>query len=930
MKTPKHQIPQQRLAGATAERSTFKLNPLTAACAMAIFAASSMAYAQTATTEAAKAAAPVVTKAEKDKAEAAKKAANTVDTIVVTGIRRGIEAAISVKQNSNSIVEAISAEDIGKLPDNSIAESIARLPGLAAQRVAGRSSTVSIRGMSGDFAGTLLNGREQVSTGDNRAVEFDQYPSELLAGVTVYKTPDGALIGQGLSGTVDLQTVRPLNFSKQTVAINLRGEKNSLGKLNADSKDTGNRFSASYIDQSADKKFGIALGFAHLDSPSQAQRWEAWGYPCNDKGECALGGNKVFADSTNQKRDGVMAVLEFKPNADYSSVVDLYYSKFDKKTVLRGFEAGLVWGDGTTLTNPVIENKFLVSGTWNGVKPVVRNDLNKQKDDLSAFGWNNKFNVGNGWTAVADLSFSQAKRAESILETYAGTIPGSVGAKDTFTFRSNNDTGLPNFKVGLNYADPNIIKLVDSGGWGQDGYIKYLNVKDEASAFRLSGKKELEGVFSAVDFGLNYSTRKKSKDVPEYFVNLKTRPAGTSASVPTGSLLSPSNISFVGMPGILAYDIQAVVDQLYTLKPNFNKDITNKNWVVEEKIVTAFAKADIDTLVGDMPLRGNLGLQIINTDQSSRAFAVADGNAVSGVSGISGGKKYTDYLPSLNLALSLPAEQTVRLGLAQTMTRARLDQMRASSNFSLGVTNRQWSGDGGNPKLDPFRANVFDLAYEKYFGNKAYIAAAYFYKDLKSYIYQDKVAKDFTGFPNPTNGAVTPISNIGSFDTPTNGKGGNMKGIELSASVPLNLLASVLDGFGVVVSHSDTDSSIKPNGPGNSQPLPGLSKRVTNLTAYYEKYGFSARISNRSRSDFVGEVAGFGADREFVYVRGENITDVQLGYSFDAGMFKGLSVLLQMNNLDNTPYRTYEGVKDKPKVYSSYGRTVLFGVNYKF
>ena len=177
MKTPTHQTRSQHAVGATAERSTFKLNPLTAACAMAIFAASGMAYAQTATTDAAKAAEvakPALTKAEKDKAEAAKKAANTVDTIVVTGIRRGIEAAISVKQNNTSIVEAISAEDIGKLPDSSIAESIARLPGLTAQRVAGRASGINIRGMSPDFSTALLNGREQVSTGDNRGVEFDQ------------------------------------------------------------------------------------------------------------------------------------------------------------------------------------------------------------------------------------------------------------------------------------------------------------------------------------------------------------------------------------------------------------------------------------------------------------------------------------------------------------------------------------------------------------------------------------------------------------------------------------------------------------------------------------------------------------------------------------------------------------------------------------
>ncbi|MGE8250866.1 MAG: TonB-dependent receptor plug domain-containing protein, partial [Stenotrophomonas bentonitica] len=138
--------------------------------------------------------------------------ATNLDTVQVTGIRRGIENAIAIKQDATSVVEAISAEDIGKLPDVSIAESLGRLPGLAAQRVAGRAQVISVRGLSPDFATTLLNGREVVSTGDNRSVEFDQYPSELVNGVTVYKTPDAALVGQGLSGTIDMQTVRPLSF----------------------------------------------------------------------------------------------------------------------------------------------------------------------------------------------------------------------------------------------------------------------------------------------------------------------------------------------------------------------------------------------------------------------------------------------------------------------------------------------------------------------------------------------------------------------------------------------------------------------------------------------------------------------------------------------------------------------------------------------
>ena len=182
----------KRNQGGSLNRVVLRLTPIAAGCAVLLSTAAGSAFAQ--------------------QAETAKQDSAAVSTVVVTGIRRGIEDAISTKKNSTSIVEAISAEDIGKLPDASIAESIARLPGLAAQRVAGRAQAISVRGLSPDFATTLLNGREQVSTGDNRGVEFDQYPSELLSGVTVYKTPDAALVGQGLSGTIDMQTVRPLSF----------------------------------------------------------------------------------------------------------------------------------------------------------------------------------------------------------------------------------------------------------------------------------------------------------------------------------------------------------------------------------------------------------------------------------------------------------------------------------------------------------------------------------------------------------------------------------------------------------------------------------------------------------------------------------------------------------------------------------------------
>ena len=184
-------------------------------------------------------------------------ATTELDKVVVVGIRSAIEKSIDAKQTSTSIVEAISAEDIGKLPDTSIADSLARLPGLTAQRFGNRPQEINIRGFAGDFSTATLNGREQVSLGNNRGVEFDQYPSELVNQVIVYKTPDASLVGQGLSGTVDLRTIRPLDYGERVTAVNLIGDRN---KITGGSEVDGYRFSISHINQVADNTIGVAIG----------------------------------------------------------------------------------------------------------------------------------------------------------------------------------------------------------------------------------------------------------------------------------------------------------------------------------------------------------------------------------------------------------------------------------------------------------------------------------------------------------------------------------------------------------------------------------------------------------------------------------------------------------------------------------------------
>ncbi len=864
----------------------------------------------------------------KRKAEAAEKA-KSLDVVEVTGIRRGIESAINLKQESTSIIEAVSAEDIGKLPDSSIAESIARLPGLAAQRVAGRATTISIRGLAGDFSTTLLNGREQVSSGDNRGVEFDQYPSELLSSVVVYKTPDANLVAQGISGTVDLQTVRPLSLGKRVVSLNARYEKNSTGEVNPGYDDTGYRISASYIDQFADNTIGVALGFARLDSPGQTERWNAWGYERQTVGGQDaefLTGSQIYGTSTSNVRDGLMAVIEWAPSDTYSGALDIYYSQFERVETTRGLEVGLfpAW-TGSTLTNPIVDNGLLASGTFNSIRPVLRNDENKREDDIFAIGFKNEFTFSDYWTGLADFSMSKANRDESILETYAG-----AAGRDNVNVFVNRD-GFPTFDFGLDYTDPTTIQLRDPGGWGQDGYIKYPEFEDKLTSARFTLSRAFDSAtFSGIDFGSNWSRRTKSRAVAEAFLDLRNGRAPTT--IPSDLLVGSVNTGFAGVPGVISYNVGEAFRTLYNTRTNINQDILNKDWEVEETVITSFAKLNIDGMLGEVPMRGNLGVSYVSADQESEGFAVPGGNA-SGAQPFKGGTDYGDVLPSLNLIFSLTDEHTLRFGAAKQVSRPRMDQMRANNGFGIDTTRQEWSGGGGNPELEPWRATSYDLSWEYYlFGNKGYISAAAFHKDLKSYIYDQTVEFDFSVFDLSGFTANVPTSTIGRFTRPTNGEGGSINGWEFAFSVPFGEFAPMLDGFGVLGSYSDTRSAVRPLGPGTSQPLPGLSRYVSNVTAYYERGGFSTRISQRSRSAFIGEIQGFGADRETRYIEGEKLVDFQVGYAF-AGDWDGLSVILQVNNLTNEAYQEFyrdSGRIDRPRSYNEYGRTYLLGATYKF
>ena len=414
-----------------------------------------------------------------------------LEGVTVTGIRVGIENAIETKRQATSIVEAISAEDIGKLPDTSIAESISRLPGLTSQRAEGRASAISLRGTDPGFTTALLNGREQVSTGDNRSVEFDQYPSELLSSVVVYKTPDSQLAAQGLAGTIDLRTIRPLQYGGDAMVLNLRGEQNSNDNLGANSDDGGYRASFSIVDQFMDGRFGIAFGYAHLDTPLATRGFGTY-EPLNPSatggelafdcpggnadacqnnpgiapGNIATNGMKVRADMGSTVRDGFMATLQFEPGDSFSSILDLYYSTMEQTDNARSLEVNLggypapccvpgPFPDGTVFgySDTTIEGDMAVAGTLNSTVPLVRNFLFTTEDKIMAGGWRNEFQLSDAWSLAADISYSRADRDQNQPEINAQLGPVTPLDTGTFQLRGNNRHAFAVVPVRLHGSD---------------------------------------------------------------------------------------------------------------------------------------------------------------------------------------------------------------------------------------------------------------------------------------------------------------------------------------------------------------------------------------------------------------------------------------------------------------------------------------------
>jgi iron complex outermembrane recepter protein len=891
-----------------------------------------------------------------------------VEVVVVTGIRAALQNAINTKKNLSVIAESVSAEDIGKLPDVSIAESIARLPGLAGERIDGRTQRISIRGLGPDFTTSLLNGREQVSTNDGRGIEFDQYPSELLGSVNVYKTTQAGLAAQGIAGTVDLRTVRPLAYGRRAAVVTGRYQYKTLGQLLPDVEANGYRLTGSYIDQFMDGKLGVALGVAHMYDPSGTQRTEAYDTSTSNAkttdgtGLGALlspGGLKVNASTTAVTRSGVMGVLEYRPTDALSIVVDAYYSTFLSEQNNRGVEINLGQGINAGWVKSTVRsaNNYVTEGTFRG-RYAIRNIYNENDAEVGAFGIHADYNLSEATKLGFDFGYSSANRDTKFIETqpcYSNGLTGAALAcnESNIGYRLNGDGGL-SLTIADNMADPNRVVLADPYGWGAQGFGKFPSVRDELKTYRFDISHEFSGDkgVKSIEFGVNYADRRKERGFFQQFY----RTTNATAPIPASLIAGTVNLGFGGLGNAIVFDpLTAIATGALRNDTSIAGEWWqgNNDWNVDEKVTTVSFKANIDTQFASIPVTGNVGVQYIHTDQSSDGFFAGYflGNAAGSTGGaraVSAGVQYGEVLPSLNLSFEPADDLFVRVGLGRVLSRPNMGDMRVTReiNFnadrinSLDPYNSPYTGDGGNPLLRPTISNNIDVAVEKYFGRKGVVSLAVFQKNLETYLRPggDRFFLDLSGYPSPSwitdsaGNVIRPKIQTAFVTTPGNAKGGELSGVEFALSLPGEIFTEALDGYGVYFNISQNASNVEfADSRAGKTELPGFSKTTANLAVYYEKNGFQARVSGRYRSSYLQDIVNFDANIERRVSEPETIVDAQIGYEFPAdSALAGLSVVLQGSNLTDEPWQNYYPNPKRTLNYDVYGATYQLGVTYKF
>ncbi|PTS88145.1 MULTISPECIES: TonB-dependent receptor [unclassified Caulobacter] len=842
-----------------------------------------------------------------------------VEEIVVTGVRKSLRDALAVKQGSDKVVEAISAKDIGVLPDVTIAESIARLPGVNATRDRGNDSQAVVRGLGARLVLGTVNSREVASTEPDRNVRWEIYPSEVVSGVQVYKSQSADLIAGGVAASINIDTIAPLDY-KGPSFVGRAGPVYYDGGEDIPNYDrTGYRASGSFVHKFSDD-LAIVLGLTSQQQKNGYPSFTGWGY--NDhlarppagasdysgdlngdgKLDATPWGAQLSVSRIDQKRSGVSTGLQWKPSDRFELKGDMLYSKIkiderQDQTVWGRNNWGNWnngnWGDyHATGASFTVLNGSVVAATipWSSVTTVLSHYT--EDKELLVGGLNGKW-TADQWVVTGDVSYSKAERSNTWKAVRVEAYPSSTsfdtraGKTPTIT-TSQASSGLAQF----------------ANQWGSNDGPEHLNDELKAAAFDV-GRDLGEGALKSVKFGGRISDR--TKDHNRF--SFSTAPTG--ATVP-GNLFTSYKVSSVNVPAVLTGDFDKIAAIAYganAFKPSNASEELAQRWSVNEKVAEGYAMANFatDGVAGSW-MTGNFGVRVVHTKTSSDGYRQATGS--SPLAAVTVEHDYTDVLPSANVKFDFDEGRIVRLGLAQVVARPPLDELRASRTLTSWAP---YTGSAGNPKLDPFKALQFDASAEWYFRPEALLAASYYYKNVDSYIGWKQSPVTYAG----TTYAVS---------SPTNGGSGYIQGVELAFQTPFFFAPGILSKFGIYSNYAYVDSDLKEFSPANNPlDMTGLAKHTATVDLWYADGPVEARLGYKYHSPMTVIYGWSGADLQTLE------SEKTLDFSSSWQINKTLGLRFQVNNLTNEALRMYRDNKpDRIGRYDVYGRRYLMDVTVKF
>jgi iron complex outermembrane receptor protein len=916
-----------------------------------------------------------------------------VEEIVVTGFRESLSQALDVKREQIGAVDAIVAEDIADFPDLNLAESLQRIPGVSIARDAGEGRQITVRGLSPEFTRVRLNGMEAMSanggtdaaggTNRGRSFDFNTFASELFNSITVRKTSSAEVEEGSLGATVDLRTGRPFDYDGLTIVTSANAQYNDL------SEDIDPRAAFVISDTFADGKFGALLSVAyterHLtDEGASSVRWTQHiptGNPQTTTEFSLAPGyagaptiaqiNNAFtpriprydAYEHNQERLGVTSSLQFAPTDSTAINLDLLYAKFDAERSEIFLEVPN-FSNGTTskamqVADAAIDGaNSLVYGVFNNV------DLRTESrfDELSTEFTQATLDFSQGITDTVKINGLIGKsKAENENPTQTTLIfDWNNVPYFSYDYRGNNrmptlnygNTPLTSTTNGTprNDSGPGgtVINTTDSGGW----YLSQVRLRpNETTNEFTNGQLDADWEFSdmlSFKGGVQYKkfefTTLERRIDPSFCTpagnptsNAESCAASRFQSTPLASYgqvytysgdINGSNASFL-IPNINA------ANGLFNLNsiPLSATPILGNNRGVEEEDTGAFAQVQLITDVFGMPLRGNLGVRYVQTDQFSRGFAAQGTGAT--VVPVTAQRDYSDTLPSLNVSLNVTDAFIVRAAAAKVMSRPPLDAL--TPGFAVSVSGQSRTVSVGNPNIDPTRAKAYDLGFEWYFARESLLSLALFYKDIDSRAVSNTLSNQvFTGNPFgiPDSFATAACGTIAGcsaaapiwqFTQTVNGPGGDLKGFEIGYQQPFTFLPGFLSNFGTQLNYTGVDSKITYVG-GIRDDLTGLSRSAFNATLYYETDKFGARVSAAYRDEYLTRVPG----RENNDVEGtKEVTTIDMSARYT--VIENLDLTLEGINLTDEYEDQYlDSVGNRLSYYHHTGRSYLVGARYKF